>query len=1533
MPERPQRSPAPRGGVVLQDIAQSMREACGWQEVSIHVFAPDGAVQLAAAAGLAPSKAKRVARSVPTAKDARKLLSAGKRLGDSRYLRPREVRELDAGTRASRGAAVVVPLRGSGRAALGFLLARRPSNGKAPTTRSAKQFSFFAKLAALAVENAALHGEAKTAGARLSRSRETLRELYREAQRRAQELETLNAIGRRLALKLNAEALSEAIREELSRLMSTDSMYVCLYREREGLLEFPLYYERGKRLPRKQRGLANGLTEYVIRTREPLLIAHDYQATCRKLGIQPFGPATLCWLGVPLLAEGQVVGVIGLWSDVEDEYDAGHVEVVRAFASQAAVAIRNAQLYEQQKRAEEALSASRERLRSIVENSTNLFYVHTPDHVITYVSPRSREFLGCDPEEAKVRWTDFVTDHPANAVGFALTQRALATGERQPPYELELRRRDGKLLWVEVNEAPVVENGTVTGIVGALTDITERRQAEESLRLQTARYEALLRAQSDLGEGVLIVEGRRFTFANDAFCALSGYPRESLLALEDPYALIAPEDRPLFDAKLRARDAVGREGDRYESRLLTREGRRVPVEVAAKLLEDGGAPKLVVLVRDLTARKAAEAAAQEAEERLHTVVASAPIVLFAVDRDLRFTLSEGRGLSALGWRPGEVVGRGVEDVYSEEPWIVENVRRALAGESFTAAGLVRGVVFETQYAPLRAADGTIAGVLGVATDVTERHHAQAMYEAVVETPSRARAGVAILQDVGEEEGRFVYVNDEFARVTGHSTEALLSMGFRDLVAPESLPKVREIYARRSRGEEAPATYETFLLRADGASVPVEISAGVTDIHGKLTHVAFVKDITDRKRAEQELIELKNFNQDIVENSPVGIAYLDGAGVITYENPHLLKLMGRKEGEVPRGWFERIFDLPTVRSQPAFVDKLSDLLAGKPFRDLVIDYVTLYGRHLVISVAGVPLLEAGGGLRGAVLLVNDVTEKAALEAKLRQYAEELEALVAERTRELTETNARLESTKRNLETIFSTTIDGLLLVDRDKRIVAANSRFCEIFGIAPDEVERAPSQAIRDKARSHYAEPGRFDATLEVYETGGTIDQEIELVLPRYRVVHEHSEPIRDTRGEYLGRVWTYRDVTEKKRLERDLDERNRLLATIMDNSADGILALDPEGRYLFSNRRWLEMAGLAAEATSGAMFPPAGADARLSEVLDRLRSGAAVAGLEVDLAPPQGERVHAIVNAVPIVDGGRVDKIVVTLTDITERKKLEDELIRYTQHLEEEVERRTYKLIQSAKMAALGQLVAGVAHEINNPLAFVKSNTENLLEFCKDFQAEPFAMAARDGRALSGQDAQEFVRSDACRFLLHDGQRLLENNLKGLDRISQIVLNLKNFASPQADKRELVDLNANMRDTVTIFAPQFRHRIRVVEELSELPPVRCDGGQINQVVMNMLVNAAQAIEDRGTIWLRTRRESAHVVIEIEDTGSGIRPEALPKIFDPFFTTKEKGSTGLGLSISYNIIKAHGGEVNVTSKVGEGTKFAIRLPIERAGAGA
>jgi signal transduction histidine kinase len=268
------------------------------------------------------------------------------------------------------------------------------------------------------------------------------------------------------------------------------------------------------------------------------------------------------------------------------------------------------------------------------------------------------------------------------------------------------------------------------------------------------------------------------------------------------------------------------------------------------------------------------------------------------------------------------------------------------------------------------------------------------------------------------------------------------------------------------------------------------------------------------------------------------------------------------------------------------------------------------------------------------------------------------------------------------------------------------------------------------------------------------------------------------------------------------------------------------------------------------------------------------------------------------------------------------------------LEQTQNQLLQSEKMASIGQLAAGVAHEINNPVGYVYSNLGTLEKYLADI----FAMLDKYEEAEATMD----VHGDAIEqihqlkaqidlaYLKDDIKSLLNESHEGLSRVKKIIIDLKDFSHSGVEEEwKWANLQQGLESTLNIVWNELKYKCEVNKEFAELPPVYCLPSQLNQVFMNLLVNAAQAIEERGTVTLRTGREDDRVWVEIADTGEGIPAENLKRIFDPFFTTKPVGKgTGLGLSLSYNIVAKHHGSIDVQSEVGKGTAFRVWLPVEQ-----
>jgi len=323
--------------------------------------------------------------------------------------------------------------------------------------------------------------------------------------------------------------------------------------------------------------------------------------------------------------------------------------------------------------------------------------------------------------------------------------------------------------------------------------------------------------------------------------------------------------------------------------------------------------------------------------------------------------------------------------------------------------------------------------------------------------------------------------------------------------------------------------------------------------------------------------------------------------------------------------------------------------------------------------------------------------------------------------------------------------------------------------------------------------------------------------------------------------------------------------------------------------------------------------------------------------------------------------------DITKRKETEDALRKSHDELQDILKELTTtqaKALHSDKMASIGQLSSGIAHEINNPTGFISSNLNSLQDYLKDIKIifkenqqlqsmiKVAVLPVKDNRLIIEQISKiNTLEQEAdIDFILTDISDLIKESIEGTERIKNIVMDLKSFAHPGNKMQSGANINENIESTLRVVWNELKYKAKVTKDLGDIPQINCFPQQLNQVFMNLLVNAAHAIEHQGEIHITTRihknngdfsvieykdekdniikyQPKEYIQITISDTGKGIPEENLSKIFNPFFTTKDVGKgTGLGLHIVYDIIENHNGTIDVQSIVGEGTTFIIRLPV-------
>jgi PAS domain S-box-containing protein len=564
----------------------------------------------------------------------------------------------------------------------------------------------------------------------------------------------------------------------------------------------------------------------------------------------------------------------------------------------------------------------------------------------------------------------------------------------------------------------------------------------------------------------------------------------------------------------------------------------------------------------------------------------------------------------------------------------------------------------------------------------------------------------------------------------------------------------------------------------------------------------------------------------------------------------------------------------------------------------------------------------GGRRVVCSAVHDITE--------RKRAEE--ALMAERTL---------------LRTLIDNIPDSIFIKDADRRYVACNVAHAKFAGVG------SPYQIV-----------GKTVFDLHPREVAERYDELDRQVLETGRAVLGHQEtlvnssgetqwalvskiPVFDNKGEVSGMVGITRNITQQKKADEALAAERNLLRTVIDNLPERIYVKDLNGRYVLDNAAHLAHLKLTDSSqvvgkTTADLFPKEVAEKFERDDQAVIKSGTPLLDRE-EVSRHEADTVWLLTTKVPLSDGqGGIRGIVGMSRDITARKRAEQLLEEKNQQLQEaaESERQAYQqlksaqsqLVQSEKLAGLGQMVAGVAHEINNPLSFVSNNVAVLqrdvraLTDLLAMYAQADAVIGQSNADLLAQIRDLSEQMDLV-YTQKNMRELLERSREGLRRIQQIVKDLRDFARLDESDLHEVDLNAGIQSTVNIITGKAKKkRVQVELDLAPLPMVSCYPAKVNQVVMNLVSNAIDAVPEGGRVSVKTVQEGDRIHITVTDNGPGVPAEIRGRIFDPFFTTKPIGEgTGLGLSISYGIVRDHGGTIEVTDAPEGGARFEIVLP--------
>ena len=397
-----------------------------------------------------------------------------------------------------------------------------------------------------------------------------------------------------------------------------------------------------------------------------------------------------------------------------------------------------------------------------------------------------------------------------------------------------------------------------------------------------------------------------------------------------------------------------------------------------------------------------------------------------------------------------------------------------------------------------------------------------------------------------------------------------------------------------------------------------------------------------------------------------------------------------------------------------------------------------------------------------------------------------------------------------------------------------------------------------------------------------------------------------------------------------MGEVERYNENIVQSINSALLVVGLNGRVTFANSTAAEILGADPTSLVGRLADDwfgavEGQGSLIARTLDR---GLRFKGRETMIQTESGSRIPIGVSCTPLSgEGSRIQGVVAIFQDLTEIKQLQRQVL------------------QREKMASIGELAAGIAHEINNPVGFIHANLSQMAEYLDDLsvyldsvdvlRASMIGVGGAETLSASAEKLDRVAAEVDLAYLQKDFGAAVRESLEGSERIRHIVSDLRDFSHTGTAERTLADVNQCLDTTANIVWTMMKHSVSLEKDYGELPELLCYPMELKQVFMNLLVNAYQSIEEKiaggegtGLIRIESSRRDEGIEVSISDTGVGIRDEDLPRIFDPFFTTKEVGEgMGLGLSTSYGIVKRHGGEMCVESVSGEGATFTLRLPFE------
>ena len=665
-----------------------------------------------------------------------------------------------------------------------------------------------------------------------------------------------------------------------------------------------------------------------------------------------------------------------------------------------------------------------------------------------------------------------------------------------------------------------------------------------------------------------------------------------------------------------------------------------------------------------------------------------------------------------------------------------------------------------------------------------------------------------------------------------------------------------------------------------------------------------KEIQARRETEAQLRESEQHCRSVLESIADGYYECDLTGNLTFCNDSFCRILGYSYQEL-QGANYRLFT--HEKDAGRVLENFKKVFqTGLPFQGINYDLLTKDGTVRRVEFSSALMKDSTKQGVGFVGITRDITA-------------------------LVESQDALRESEFFLKAVFDSSADAILTIGPDRRIMGCNPAFEALFGFPRGEIIGESTEVIHI-SREQYARLGQLIYP-QIAKTG-FCRQEWEFkrrdgtIFPAEIV----TSALKGSDGAIQFHLSILRDITQRRQIEQSLKRSFALTSQIINSIASIVIAVNAKNRVVFWNTQAEYEFEILSEKVMHKPLDESGLPLdyqAVQEALDQTRRGEDFFQIDnLKFKQWDGKDGYLGLTFHP-VRGEEFDGTGVLIhgANVTRRKTLE------------------MQLAQAQKLESIGQLAAGIAHEINTPIQYVSDNTRffqsafnDLVRVLNKYAETVGGPPGGDKQKALYPELEDLIREIDLDYYLEEIPRAIDQTLEGAEQVSRIVRSIKAFAHPGPAEKKHLDINKAIENTILVSRSEWKYVAGLIPELDRnLPPVPCIPGDFNQVILNLIVNAAQAITEKwgeggngkGVIRIRTRREGDWAEIQIEDNGPGI-PEAIrSKIFDPFFTTKEVGKgTGQGLAISHTaIVERHGGSIAVESEAGQGTVFIIRLPLE------